>query len=75
MNELATPTIIIRRPKFSHRQKMVNTVIQSVGMCVRVRNFVKNINGMTTPLVKGISAFQLQLTYITHLSLFALFHF
>ena len=54
MNESATPTIIIGRPKFSHRQKMVQAVIRSVGMFVRFCNFVKNINGMTTPLVKGI---------------------
>ena len=53
MNEAATPSIAISKPKFSHTQKIVHAVIRSVGMCVRVRNLVKNINGMTTPIVKG----------------------
>ena len=46
--------LTISKPKYSHKQKVVHAVIRSVGLCVRVRTLVKNIMGLSTPLVKGI---------------------
>ena len=53
LSENSTSGLVISKPKFSCRQKVVHAIIRSVGMCVRVRALVKNIMGMTTPVVKS----------------------
>ena len=53
LSENSTSGLVISKPKFSYRQKVVHAIIRSVGMCVRVRALVKNIMGMTIPIVKS----------------------
>ena len=53
LNEASGSQLVIGKPKFSYQQKVVHAIIRSTGMCVRVRVLVKNITGMTTPVVKG----------------------
>ena len=49
----STSGLVISQPKYSYTKKVVHAVIRSVGMCVRVRALVKNIMGITTPIVKN----------------------
>ena len=53
LNDSSSCNLVISKPKYSYRQKVVHAVIRSVGMCVRVCVLVKNITGMTTPVVKS----------------------